>query len=42
MQKQIEKRERKEIPNTWIDFIMYPAGVIVGAILAAIVKFCLR
>lgn len=30
-----------EIPDTWIDFIMFPAGVFAGAILAAIVGSCL-
>lgn len=36
-----EKREI-EIPDTWVDVLIYPAGILAGAILAVIVEFFLR
>lgn len=39
-----ERPQRKEIeiPDTWVDVLMYPAGILAGAILATIVEFLLR
>ncbi len=37
-----QERKEIEIPDTWVDVLIYPAGVIIGAILAAIVEFFLR
>lgn len=36
-----EIRQKKEMPDTWVDVLIYPAGVLTGAILAAIVEFFL-
>ena len=36
------KRHREEIPDTWIDFFMYPAGVVVGVLLAGIIHIISR
>lgn len=36
------RKENIEIPDTWIDFFMYPAGVVVGALLAEVIRIILQ
>ena len=37
-----ERKKELEIPDTWIDFLMYPIGILAGALLAVIVELVSR
>ncbi len=40
--KENEERKEIEIPDTWVDFLMCPLGVLVGALLELLVEFLSR
>lgn len=36
------KRNEIEIPDTWVDFLMYPAGILAAVLLRLVVDYFLR